>query len=66
MPDPVCELCGDPTPARLVRSDPERGWDTLCPACWMLNVPGEDVVILTPETQVRLWTDEDAQRFYNA
>jgi hypothetical protein len=41
MPDPVCELCGDATPPALVRSDPARGWDTLCPACWMVNAPEE-------------------------
>jgi hypothetical protein len=40
MPDPRCELCGDATPARLLRCDPERGWsEGLCPSCWGLNLP---------------------------
>ena len=48
MENPRCELCADPTPARLLHRDPARGWqDGLCPACWRLNQPDEAVSIQT-------------------
>lgn len=65
MSETTCELCGDATPQRRVRTAPARGWDVLCPACWMLQEPSEprhdpgpsqDILALAPERAVSLLT----------